>query len=102
MLIYTQIYAYIGVYWLAFGPILHYCSPQRRELPTTPRELCKTAKCKHKIGPTLQYLVLALHLRVQDSRGYRRECKEGVKKENYDLNMIEKFSLFFSSFLYLF
>ena len=24
MLVYTQIYAYIGAFWLAFGPVLHH------------------------------------------------------------------------------
>ena len=36
---------------------------------------------------------------MQDNKGCRRECKEGAKKEKYDLNVIEKISIFFPSFL---
>ena len=73
LLLYMQIYAYIGAFWLAFGPILHHCSPQQGEQPTTPRELCKSAKCKRNIGQTLQHLVSISHLEAQYSRGFRRE-----------------------------
>ena len=73
MLLYTQIYVYIGAFWLAFGLILYHCSPQRGESPTTPRELPKTAKCKCNIGHTVQHLASALYLEAQDNRGCRRE-----------------------------
>ena len=64
-LVYTQICAYIGAFWLAFGPVLHHCSPRRGESPTTPRELHETAKCKRNVGQTLQHLASALHLEVE-------------------------------------
>ena len=74
-----QIYSYIGAFLLAFGPILHNCSPHQGESPRTLRELYKTANCKSNIGQTLQYSVSALHLEVQDNRGCRIECKEETK-----------------------
>ena len=91
MPLYTRIYAYIGVFWLTFGLILYHCSPWQEELPMTPRELCKTAKCKHNIGQTLQHLVLALNLILLDNRAGRRECKAAIKKSNDHANMLEKF-----------
>ena len=90
MLLYTLIYASIGVFWLAFGLILHHCSPWQGESPMAPRELHETTKCKHNIILTLQHSVSALHLKTQDNRGGRRECKESTKKlSNYSI-MIEK------------
>ena len=84
MLIYMQIYAYIGAFWIAFGLILYHCSPRRGESPTTPRELCKTVKCKRNIGRTLQNLVSESHLEVKDNRGCRRrECKEATKVKSW-------------------
>ena len=62
-----RIYAYIGIFWLTFGLVLYHCSPWPRESPMTPRELRKTAKCKHNIGQILQHLVSALHLGPQDN-----------------------------------
>ena len=61
------IYAYVDSFWLSFGPILHHCSPRRGELPTTPRELRETAKCKCNIGQTLQHLASVSHLEATDT-----------------------------------
>ena len=47
------IYAYIGVYWLAFGLLIHHYSPWLGESPMTPRELRKIEKCKYNVGQTL-------------------------------------------------
>ena len=62
VLLFMQIYAYIGVFWLAFDLLLYHCSPRQGELPMAPRELCKSAKCKLNIGQTLLHLALALYL----------------------------------------
>ena len=88
---------YIGVFWLAFGLVLHHCFPRQGESPTNPRELCETAKCKCDIGQTLQNLVSTLHLGSQDNRASRRECKAAIKKSNDYTNMLEKLALFFWS-----
>ena len=79
MPLYTHIYAYIGVFWLAFGLVPYHCSPWRGEFPMTPRELRETEKCKHNIGQTLQHLVSALHLGPKDFRAGKRECKAAIK-----------------------
>ena len=88
---------YIGLFWLAFGLVLHYCPPWRGESPTTPRELCKTAKYKCNIGQTLQYLASTLYLRQQDNRKCRREFKESEKRANDYETCLEKFCIFFRS-----
>ena len=95
MLLYTYIHVYIGVFWLAFGLVLCHCSPWWGEPPTTPRELLKTAKCMCSIGKILQHLTSALHLRPQDNREGKWECKVVTKKLNNDANMLEK-KFFFS------
>ena len=96
MLLYTQIYAYIDVFWLAFDLILYHCSLQQGESPTTPRELRKTAKCKRNIGQTLQQSVSESNLEVQSNKDGRRVFKAATKKNDVE-NMLEKFYSFFSS-----
>ena len=98
MLIITQIYAYIGAFLLAFGPILYHCSPQRAESPTTPRELRKTAKYKHNIGQTLQHFALVSHLKCKTIEDVRESAKKQQKEYKDDKNMLEKFSFFFGYF----
>ena len=71
-----QIYVYIGAFWLAFGLILHHCSPWRGESPKTPRELRKTAKCKCKIGKILQILVSELYFEAQSNKSIRESAKK--------------------------
>ena len=43
-------YACKGVFWLAFGLVLHHCSPWQGESPMIPRELSETAKYKCNIN----------------------------------------------------
>ena len=51
--LYACIFAYIGVFWACIWVYPASLLPQLGELPITPRELRKTTKCKHNIGPTL-------------------------------------------------
>ena len=102
MLPYICIYAYIDVFWLLFGLILHYCSPRGGESPMNPRELPKTAKYKCNIGQILQHSASALHLEGQSNRRGRRECKAATKKSNDYKNMLEKIYLFYSCLLHWF
>ena len=95
LLIHTQIYAYIGAFLLAFGPVLYHCSPQRGESPTTPRELHKTTKCKCNVGQALQHIVSVLHLKALDNRGCRTECKE-LTKSKKTMQLCWKNSPYFS------
>ena len=82
---------YIGAFWLAFGLFLHHCSPKRAELPTTPRELRRTVKYKHKIGQTLYNLASVLYLEAQRNKEHRK-VQRSNKKKNNDENILEKFS----------
>ena len=50
VLLYTCIFTYIGVFWLAFCLILLDCSPWQGEPPMAPREPCKTDEYKQNIG----------------------------------------------------
>ena len=69
------------MFWLVFGLVLHYCYPWPGELPTTPRKLSKTAKCKCSVGHMIQHLALVLYLEAQSNKDHRRECKEIKKKK---------------------
>ena len=66
MLLYSYIYANIGVFWLVFKVFYHLTSllPWQGALPTTPSELCKAAKCKCNIGQISQHLASALHFKA--------------------------------------
>ena len=73
-------YNYIYMYFnLNLYFILYHCSPQRGELPTTPRKLCKTNKCKQNTGQTLGHLVSVSNSGVQDNKSDRRDCIEAEK-----------------------
>ena len=76
--VYMHIYVCFGLH---LSLVLQHFSPGCGELPTTPRELYKTANSKHSIDHTLQHLAPVLYLKVQDNRGTRRYCKKSEKKQ---------------------